>query len=43
VLVTPHNAGDTPQYYERVADILVENLGRLADGEDTERLRNRVR
>ena len=29
VLVTPHNAGDTPHYYERVADILVENLRRV--------------
>lgn len=42
VLVTPHNAGDTPQYYERVADILAGNLGRLADDGSTETLRNRV-
>lgn len=39
VVVTPHNAGDTPQYYERVADILAENLQRLETGEE---LRNRA-
>ncbi|WP_323675766.1 D-2-hydroxyacid dehydrogenase [Halorubellus sp. PRR65] len=32
VLVTPHNAGHTPNYYERLADILAENVQRLADG-----------
>ncbi|MEF8785166.1 MAG: D-2-hydroxyacid dehydrogenase [Haloarculaceae archaeon] len=39
VLVTPHNSGDTPQYYERVADILTENLDRRERGEQ---LRNRA-
>ena len=39
VLVTPHNAGDTPRYYERVADILAENVDRLDSGEQ---LRNRA-
>ena len=39
VVVTPHNAGDTPQYYERVADILAANVERL---EDNEELRNRT-
>ena len=38
VLVTPHNAGATPRYYERVADILEENVARLADDRE---LRNR--
>ncbi len=33
VLITPHNAGYTPDYYERVADILAENVSRIeADG-----------
>jgi len=39
VTITPHNAGHTPHYYERVADILAENVGRLDDGDDLE---NRV-
>ncbi|EMA67452.1 D-isomer specific 2-hydroxyacid dehydrogenase NAD-binding protein [Halorubrum aidingense JCM 13560] len=39
VTITPHNAGHTPHYYERVADILAENLGRLDAGEELE---NRV-
>jgi phosphoglycerate dehydrogenase-like enzyme len=39
VFVTPHNSGDTPQYYERVADILTENLDRQERGEQ---LQNRV-
>jgi len=34
VTITPHNAGHTPHYYERVADILAENVGRLDDGDD---------
>jgi len=39
VTITPHNAGHTPEYYDRVADILAENVGRLDGGEA---LRNRV-
>jgi phosphoglycerate dehydrogenase-like enzyme len=39
VVITPHNAGDTPQYYERVADILAENVERL---DSSELLRNRA-
>ena len=43
VLVTPHNAGHTPNYYERLADILAENVDRLADGRaDTEGFENQV-
>jgi phosphoglycerate dehydrogenase-like enzyme len=39
VLVTPHNAGYTPQYFERRADILADNVETL----DTEtELENRV-
>ena len=39
VLLTPHNAGSTPRYYDRLADLVAENLGRLAADEP---LRNRV-
>ncbi|CQR49445.1 MULTISPECIES: D-2-hydroxyacid dehydrogenase [Haloferax] len=40
VLITPHNAGHTPKYWERMADIIAENLDRLDAGDDD--LRNRV-
>ena len=40
VLITPHNAGHTPKYWDRMADILEENLERLEAGE--EELRNQV-
>ncbi|GAB6861505.1 D-2-hydroxyacid dehydrogenase [Haloplanus litoreus] len=33
VQITPHNAGNTPQYYDRLADILAENLRRMEGGE----------
>ena len=39
VTITPHNAGHTPAYYNRVAEILVKNLRRLDAGES---LQNRV-
>lgn len=39
VLITPHNAGHTPAYFERRADILAENVERLASGDG---LQNRV-
>jgi phosphoglycerate dehydrogenase-like enzyme len=34
VLITPHNAGHTPDYYERLADIVAENVRRLDRGDD---------
>ncbi|WP_251330111.1 D-2-hydroxyacid dehydrogenase [Haloplanus pelagicus] len=34
VQLTPHNAGNTPQYYDRLADILAENLRRMDEGTD---------
>ncbi|MFT4947157.1 MAG: phosphoglycerate dehydrogenase-like enzyme [Natronomonas sp.] len=40
VVVTPHNAGDTPEYFARRADILTENVKHLRNG-DSE-LRNQV-
>ncbi|GAB7091606.1 D-2-hydroxyacid dehydrogenase [Halorubrum luteum] len=39
VTITPHNAGHTPDYFERVAEILADNVTRLTG--DSE-LRNRV-
>ena len=39
VLITPHNAGHTPAYFDRCADILAENVERLESGAE---LRNRV-
>ncbi|AGB39537.1 D-2-hydroxyacid dehydrogenase [Natronococcus occultus] len=40
VQITPHNAGQTPRYYERLADIVVENVRRFDEGSDE--LRNQV-
>jgi len=42
VLLTPHNAGDTPHYYERIADILVENLRRVDDTGEYDGLHNQA-
>jgi phosphoglycerate dehydrogenase-like enzyme len=39
VLVTPHSAGHTPAYFDRLADILADNVARLDAGEELE---NRV-
>ncbi|TQQ82945.1 D-2-hydroxyacid dehydrogenase [Halonotius terrestris] len=33
VSITPHNAGHTPKYYERTADILAGNVERYRDGD----------
>ena len=35
VIITPHTAGETRAYEENVIDILLENLNRLCDGEET--------
>lgn len=40
VQITPHNAGYTPEYYTRLADIVAENVERLDSGE--EELKNQV-
>ncbi|EMA46135.1 D-2-hydroxyacid dehydrogenase [Halococcus saccharolyticus] len=42
VLITPHNAGHTPEYYERLADIVAENLRRVENTGKYENLRNQV-
>jgi phosphoglycerate dehydrogenase-like enzyme len=39
VVITPHTAGATPNYYDRLADIVADNVGRL---EDDRPLRNAV-
>jgi phosphoglycerate dehydrogenase-like enzyme len=36
VTITPHNAGHTPHYYDRVAEILAGNLDRLDGGTELE-------
>ncbi|MDZ5811082.1 D-2-hydroxyacid dehydrogenase [Halorubrum sp. AD140] len=42
VFVTPHVAGHTPKYWERCADILVENLERVAETGEYDGLKNQV-
>ena len=43
-LITPHNAGHTPQYWNRCADILATNVRRLHDAgtSDTAKIENLV-
>ncbi|WP_368409252.1 D-2-hydroxyacid dehydrogenase [Halomarina litorea] len=42
VLLTPHSSGHTPEYYERLADIVAENLRRVAGTGSYTDLRNQV-
>lgn len=42
VLITPHNAGNTPKYYERLADIVAENIKRVEETGEYEGLKNQV-
>lgn len=42
VFITPHNSGYTPDYWVRVADILVRNLERIDETGDNEDLENQV-
>jgi phosphoglycerate dehydrogenase-like enzyme len=42
VLLTPHNAGHTPEYYERLADIVAENVRRAETTGEWDGLRNQV-
>ena len=42
VFLTPHVAGHTPKYWERRADILVENLERVDETGEYDGLRNQV-
>ena len=42
VLITPHNAGHTPRYYERLADIVAENVEHVIETGSYEGLENQV-
>lgn len=42
VLLTPHCVGDTPQYWDRLTDIVVENIERVESIGAYNRLRNQV-
>ncbi|MFC4246371.1 D-2-hydroxyacid dehydrogenase [Natribaculum luteum] len=42
VQITPHNAGHTPKYYERLADIVAENVDRIRETSETDGLENQV-
>ncbi len=42
VQLTPHNAGHTPKYYDRLADIVAENACRFFETGSTEGLENQV-
>ncbi|MCU4719332.1 D-2-hydroxyacid dehydrogenase [Halapricum hydrolyticum] len=42
VLITPHNGGYTPEYYDRLADIVVENVERAVESREWTGLRNQV-
>ncbi len=42
VHITPHNAGYTPNYYARVADIVARNVGRVVETGEYEDLDNQV-
>jgi phosphoglycerate dehydrogenase-like enzyme len=42
VQITPHNAGNTPKYYDRLADILATNLRRIEETGGIDGLENQV-
>ena len=42
VLITPHNSGHTPEYYERLADIVAENLHKVDETGEYDGLTNQV-
>jgi len=42
VLLTPHCAGDTPQYWDRLTDIVVDNIERVESTGAYDGLRNQV-
>ena len=42
VQITPHNAGHTPEYYERLADIVAENARRIEETGSYRGLKNQV-
>jgi phosphoglycerate dehydrogenase-like enzyme len=42
VLITPHNAGHTPAYYDRLADIVAENVRTAESSGQYDGLRNQI-
>jgi len=42
VFITPHNSGHTPHYWERVAEILLQNVERIDGSGEYEALENQV-
>jgi phosphoglycerate dehydrogenase-like enzyme len=42
VIITPHNAGHSPKHWERLADIVAENIAQLSDTDSVEDLENLV-
>ena len=42
VHITPHNSGNTPEYYERLADILAETVRRADESGSYEGLNNQI-
>ncbi len=42
VLITPHNSGHTPKYYERLADIVAENIQRVEESGEYDGLKNQI-
>ncbi|WP_324757738.1 D-2-hydroxyacid dehydrogenase [Haloarcula montana] len=42
VLITPHNAGHTPSYYDRLADIVADNVERARETGSWDGLRNQI-
>ncbi|WP_256299866.1 D-2-hydroxyacid dehydrogenase [Haloarchaeobius salinus] len=42
VQITPHNAGHTPEYYERLADIVASNVRHVTESGDYDGLANQV-
>ena len=42
VQITPHNSGHTPRYYDRLADIVAENVERIRETGTSEGLENQV-
>ena len=42
VLITPHNAGSTPKYFDRLSDIVVENVKKIEETGSLNNLRSQV-
>jgi phosphoglycerate dehydrogenase-like enzyme len=42
VIITPHNAGHSPKHWERLADIVANNVAQISDTDSVENLENLV-